>query len=184
MRIKARLLFLIFLSHFNAVADSQFGVAVSVGQSPFLGDLSGETSFSYEVQIHTLFYESTSLPLEGFVAFEAMFVEASLSSESVFPFSTSEKLRINTFLIAPTVCNVGVFQFCLGLGQGTVNINQNLVKRDYGTWNYRGLLRYQVFEKFKLFAQVKYIGKVEIQSGTTRGHFTLLPITGGLAYRF
>ena len=171
--------------HTQAMARSQFGIAFAVGESSFHGNFSSTPSaLNYEIQFQTLFFESSFLSIEGFLSIEAMFLQVDLQPSGGFHFSANEKTKVNTFLFAPTVCNSGVFQVCLGLGQGTVNVNQAQTRRDYGTWNYRALLRYKVMEGLRIFVQGKYVGEVEIEDGALASDFSVLPISTGLVYRF
>ena len=176
---------LIILTSIHANSSSQLAIAASIGTSSFSGDLSNENSATnYEIQFHTLFLKSKRLPIEAYLSIEAMFMRAELKSINGFPFNTTETAKINTFLFAPTVCNTGTLQICFGLGQGTVNVNQEKTQRDYGTWNYRLLLKYALNKKIKAFSQIKYIGKVEVVNGSTEGHFSIFPISAGLSYKF
>jgi hypothetical protein len=162
--------------------NSQLGLSFSVGQTSFQGDLSDENSAaSYDFQIQTMFQRFKST--EIYLAIETMFLKASVKS-SDFPYDPNEQAKINTFLFAPTICNLGAFQYCIGLGQGTVNVNQNRSRRDFGTWNYRLLLKYKFMKNWKAFFQIKYVGKVEIEVDDRPSEFTLIPYNLSLSYRF
>lgn len=145
--------------------DPHFGLHVGGHGVRFVGDLSDESLHSaVDVQLEFMFVRAKTLPIRGFVAVEAMFTGAT-HTQQAFPFAPGEDLAVRAFLFIPQGCwqPTGSLLWCAGIGQGTVNVNGEQERRDYGTWNYQSSLRFFPRDGLSVGVMGKYVGQVEQQ---------------------
>lgn len=91
-----------------------------------------------------------------------------------------------SFLFVANLCwrALPALEGCLGLGEGTVNINAPGNRRDYGTWNYAAEIDWNPLSRLWVVARGRFIGRVEQQVEGVDSEFSMYTATGGLAWRF
>lgn len=154
----------------------QFGGAAAV----FLGDLNQRTELPVlDFQIKTLFYKNGAFM--SYLAIDVLTLSTINQSER-FLFASDANLRVLAFLFIPHVCYLAASQhvsICGGIGQGTVNVNSDSNRRDYGTWNYQVQVDYYVADGWSVGLQAKYVGRVEQEIDGVDSFFTF--VTAGLS---
>jgi hypothetical protein len=71
---------------------------------------------------------------------------------------------------------------CGGIGQGTVNVNGDDNRRDYGTWNYQTSLRFFPYKGLSVGLLGKYVGRVEQQVNGRDSQFTFMSLAGSVGW--
>ena len=164
--------------------DPAFGLHLGGHGARFVGDLSDDAlQRALDVQLEFLFLRSERLPVRGFVAVEAMFTGGA-HTQQAFPFAPGEALQVRAFLFIPQGCwqPTASLLWCAGIGQGTVNVNGERERRDYGTWNYQSSLRIFPYEGLSVGLVGKYIGQVEQQVEGVDSAFSLLTLGAGVGW--
>jgi hypothetical protein len=164
--------------------------AVSLGYSAgvvgFLGDLSNDRArVLQEVQVETLFLRNASGRLGGHLAIAALWGDMHHDGDA-FPFPEDADLKLLSFLFVANLCwrPVPSLEGCLGLGEGTVNINTPGHRRDYGTWNYAAEIDWNPIARLSVVARGRFIGAVEQQVEGVDADFSLYTATAGVAWTF
>lgn len=164
--------------------DPDVGIQLSSGAARFSGDLSNDdTQAVVDLQIETLFVRASKLPLMGYLAIDALFTSASIT-QPAFPFKRGEELQVRAFLFIPHLCVLpsDMVLFCGGIGQGTVNVNGDGNRRDYGTWNYQTSLRFFPYKGLSVGLLGKYVGRVEQQVNGKDSQFTFMSLAGSVGW--
>ena len=171
---------------FSLASSANWGLQYSYGKANFAGDLSKDESNLHNFQILTLFGHANKWPLKYYLSIDSISTKVTHVGQK-FPFPEKATLKILAFLFVANLCHDKEqlkWQFCAGLGQGTVNVNADHVRSDYGSWNYQLQLNYLYRPDFYFFTQTKYIGKVEIENNGVNGAFGFYTYTLGLGYLF
>ena len=165
---------------------ASFGVLLSAGSGAFIGDLSNEKGTTVvDLQLELLFVRANTLPLSGFLTINALFTSTHHTG-SQFPYDDNAELTIRSFLFIPHLCgHLGdAVEFCGGIGQGTVNVNSEGQRRDWGTWNYQLMARFHLWKGVSAALIAKYVGKVEQEVDGVGSDFSFLTGQAGLGWRF
>lgn len=189
MKISNRLgivFFLLFITLFVHAAnfENQWGLQYSLGPSNFIGDLSNESNaVTHDFQIQTMFIQNSKKTIEAYLAIDVLSLSAKHTGNR-FPYPEQSNLHILAFLFIPTVCNYpNQWQYCFGIGQGTVNVNEGSNRRDYGTWNYQALIKYALHRKWWITFMGKYVGRIEQRTNDVDGDFSFTTFALGITYR-
>jgi hypothetical protein len=157
-----------------------------VGVAGFLGDLSGDQGrLVNEAEVDTLFVQRPEGHLRGYLGITTLWTRADHDG-SAFPFDGGAELNVLGFLFMANLCgrpDVPV-SGCLGLGNGTVNVNEPGDRRDYGTWNYLARVDVEPWRGLVLTAQGRYIGRVEQQVAGVNSAFALWTAQAGAGWQF
>jgi hypothetical protein len=179
------LFFISFLFCQNLFAES-WGGQYSYGNADFAGQLSKNIAPVSNFEILTLFGHAKEYSLKYYLSINAISTKVTHQG-NVFPYPENSSLKVLAFLFVANLCHdpeLIKWQVCGGIGQGTVNVNEANFRNDYGTWNYQLQLNYHYHHKIYFFTQIKYIGKVEIQTNGNDVQFGFYTYTLGLGYRF
>ena len=133
----------------------------------------------------TLYVRSRSGRLSGHLSIDTLWTHTQHDGEQ-FPFPADAQLKVLSFLFVANLCwqPVQALSGCLGLGEGTVNVNAPQHRRDYGTWNYAAELDWRLASGLSLVARGRFIGRVEQQVDGVNAAFSLYTATGGLSWTF
>lgn len=160
--------------------------AIGVQYAPliarFTGDLSAETTFAQSVQIKTLYVDAATLPLRGYFSIDVMWT-GTRHTGTRFAYPANSDLDVLGFMFRGNLCWTpdGPLDVCLGLGNGTVNVNAAKDRRDWGTWNYQLQVDYALGDTLGVFALGQYIGEAEQEIDGVAASFTMLTAGGGLS---
>lgn len=170
-----------------AAADHPPAVALRyhVGVAGFLGDLSDDRGgIVNEAEVDTLFVQRPDGHLRGYLGITALWTHAAHDG-TAFPFDTDADLRILGFLFVANLCARpdAPLAVCLGLGEGTVNVNEPGDRRDYGTWNYLARLDVEPWKGLVLTAQGRFIGQVEQQVAGVDSQFSFWTAQAGVGWQ-
>jgi hypothetical protein len=169
------------LVNFSAFAEIKQSAAILLGSSTILGDLnptkSRVLSYNHRYLVQTDGQNSWGIGIH-------MIRTETRANESDFPFHIDETVSILSFLFAPTFCHNDVLRVCAALGQGTVNANSKLERRDYGSWNYHLHASLPTDWGFNLESQLSYVGKVEMETNQNESEFAFTSSFLGASYYF
>jgi hypothetical protein len=175
------------LAHAEPSAPHQtLGIGYSAGVMGFLGDLSEDQArLVQEAQLETLYLKSASGRVRGHLAIGALWGHTQHDGEA-FPYPPKAPLQLLSFLYVANLCwqPASELRGCLGLGEGTVNINARDFRQDYGTWNYAAELAWRPVPKLSVVARGRFIGAVEQQVKGVNAEFSLYTATAGVAWTF
>ena len=92
-----------------------------------------------------------------------------------FPFPQKESLGTVIFLLDVGACYFQpmTVRYCAHIGQGTVNINHNDSRRDYGTWTYALMAEQNIGPDWSLQFFLRYIGRVEQRLSSVDSEFSM-----------
>ena len=169
-----------------SAATPRVGVQYSAGVSGFTGDLSDDFgALTQEVHIKTLYVDGRAERLRGYLSMGMLTTQATHDG-SDFAFPEGASLRVLSFLFVAHLCwrPTERLQGCLGLGEGTVNINAPRDRRDFGTWNYAAQLDLELTERLALVTTGRFIGSVEQQIAGRDAAFSLYTATAGLGWAY
>ena len=165
---KSKLLYFIFTCFLASLTKVSFAggeIATSYSRARFLGDLSTEKSAPLYGFHFRHWHEpqglSPLLNLKAGLSLDVLSIKTRHDG-NVFPYRQDEEIRILAFLFLPTVClhsNNLDMQVCGAIGQGTVNVNTDDNRQDYGTWNYQADLKWG--QEIMIGLMTKFVGKVE-----------------------
>lgn len=158
----------------------------SAGVMGFVGDLSEDPArWVQEAQVETLFVRNASGRLGGHLAIAALWGETHHDGVA-FPFPEGADLKVLSFVFVANLCwrSLPALEGCLGLGEGTVNINAPGNRRDFGTWNYAAELAWSPVPRLSVVGRGRFIGSVEQQVDGEDAAFSLYTGTAGLRWAF
>lgn len=163
------------------LAAPVFGVQYAPMAARFVGDLSDETTLAHGVQLKTFYLDAERWPIRSYVAIDVMWT-ATTHTGSHFRYPAGADLRVLAFLFRLNTCWMPTerFDVCLGLGQGTVNVNAPKDRRDWGTWNYQVQTDYALTDSISVFLLGQSIGEVEQEIAGVPAAFTILTAGGGI----
>jgi len=164
------------------LATPAVGVQYGPMVARFIGDLSDETTLGHSVQIKTLYIDAETLPIRAYFAFDIMWTATEHRGDR-FLYPAGAELDVLGFLWRPNLCwhpDLPI-EICGGIGQGTVNVNAEKDRRDWGTWNYQLQLDVALADHITVFAQGKYVGEVEQEIDGVPAAFTVLMAGGGVS---
>lgn len=108
----------------------------------------------------------------------------SFFKNSNFEFSVKEPVSILSFSFAGTGCHpTDKVDLCLGLGQGTVNVNSQKRRRDFGSWNYHFFSFFHINDYASAFLHTRYVGQVEIEDNGKKAEFGYKTVGLGISYK-
>lgn len=164
------------------LAPPVIGVQYAPMAAHFTGDLSDSTRLAHDVQIKTFYIDAKRWPIRSYVAIDVMWTSAEHTGDR-FAYPAGAELNVLAFLFRLNTCwrPSARFDLCLGLGQGTVNVNADRDRRDWGTWNYQLQSDVALTDTFSVFAIGQYIGEVEQEIAGRPASFTILTAGGGLS---
>ncbi len=171
-----------------ATVDPPPGVALryNAGVAGFLGDLSDDRGrLVNEVEVDTLFVQRDDGRLRGYLGISTLWTAAAHDG-SAFPFDQGAELRVLSFLFVAHLCARpdAPVSLCLGLGEGTVNVNEPGDRRDFGTWNYLARLDVEPWRGLVLSGQGRFIGRVEQQVAGVDSQFSFWTAQLGAGWQF
>jgi len=172
----------------SAAERPRVGLSYSAGASGVTGDLGPQFgALVQDFALETLFLQTRSERLQANLSINTLVTSATHDGDR-FPFPADADLRVLSFLFVANLCyrpgeshGLGL---CLGLGEGTVNINAPEDRRDYGTWNYRAGVDLALTDHLLLTANARFIGSVEQQVGGVDGAFSVYTAEGGVGWRY
>lgn len=184
----------LLLSHSLALADDAPAQALrdgprlgySAGVMGFVGDLSEDPArLVQEAQVETLFVRNASGRLGGHLSIATLWGETHHDGQD-FPFPEDADLRVLSFVFVANLCWLSrpALEGCLGLGEGTVNINAPGNRRDFGTWNYAAELAWSPVPRLSVVGRGRFIGSVEQEVEGEDAAFSLYTGTAGLRWAF
>jgi hypothetical protein len=180
-------LFILLVASGQSLAEGKnIGLQYSLAASSFFGDLStNKTQWTHDFQLTFFHFNSADWPLEYYVAIDTLFTDAQ-NTGNKFSYPTDSRIRILAFLFIVNICSKDLtpINFCVGLGQGTVNANTVPEQRDWGTWNYQLLAKYTLKPEFSIHALAKYVGRVEQVVNTQYAYFSFISWGLGGEYLF
>jgi len=150
------------------------------GVSAFAGDLDG-------TERHPTVLVGVRRPFEdGAVAlsFDVLRTEA-MQRRGAFPYDRGDRLDVLAFLLLPQLCGearAGT-EVCGGIGLGTVNVNTEGDRQDYGTWHYEAAARQDLTAALQLEVAAKYIGKIEQTREGDDAAFWLVTYGAGISWK-
>lgn len=166
-------------------ATPHVGVQYAALATRFVGALSDETTLAHSVQIKALYLDGAEWPLRAYLAIDT-FWTATRHAGDRFPYPADAELDVLGFLFIPHLCWRPELPLtaCLGLGQGTVNINAARDRRDWGTWNYQLQIDVALGDHATAFALGKAAGRIEQAVDGEPAQATLLMLGGGVGGHF
>lgn len=161
------------------------GVQYAALGARFVGDLTQRTELAHSVQIKTLFIDGDDWPLRAYLAIDTVWT-STRHDGTRFPYPAGAELSVLGFLFIPHLCwrPSAPVQVCGGLGQGTVNVNAEGHRRDWGTWNYQLQVDVPLGQYASVFALGKSVGEVEQEVDGAPAAFTVLMLGGGVGGQF
>lgn len=156
----------------------------SAGVAGFTGNLSSERdSLFHDFQIS--FLHQSNQKIEGHLSFDVMTL-STVHTGKTFPFDSGVNLRLLNFFMIPSICYrfVDHFRSCAGIGIGTVNVNSETQRRDYGSWNYQIQAQYFLYDAWSIQALVKYVGEVEQTVAGAASQFGFYAFGIGLGWSY
>ena len=164
-----------------------FGVQYSAGIASFIGDLRGpDVVFVQDIQAKVLHVSTLEDHLRYYLAIDVLITGAQAEGGAFLGYPDGAELEVLSFLFIPMVCGApnAALQVCGGLGQGTVNVNAERDRRDWGTWNYQAQIDVSPWPWLQLFALGKYVGAIEQQVDGVDSSFSFFTLTGGAGLTF
>lgn len=169
----------------NSLGASQ--IAIGAGSAAYHGDLSSDSVAPAYLLSYRIKDEDTapagSRTAAWYTGFEIFRSEATHDGRR-FPYADQATLSLLGFFFTPGICQgFEVIEICASIGIGTLNVNSQGNRQDYGTWNYQVESKYRIGELF--FAQIdaKKIGDIEQTVEGRAAHFWLTSILFSLGYR-
>ena len=188
MLLRSTLLLATLLGTAHAEAPGRvLSLQYTAGVASFIGDLRGpDPLFVNDVQIKVLHMSALEDRLRFHMAIDVLFMGARAEGGAFAGYDDGAELRVLSFLFIPSVCGVPVpsIQVCAGIGQGTVNVNAEGDRRDWGTWNYQLQVDYAPLPWLQLIALGKYVGAVEQEVRGVDSQFSFVTATGGVGVVF
>ena len=169
------------------VFERHFGVQYSAGIASFIGDLRGpEPVFVQDIQAKVLHVSTLEDHLRYYLAIDVLITGAQAEGGAFLGYPDGAELDVLSFLFIPMVCGApnAALQVCGGIGQGTVNVNAENDRRDWGTWNYQAQIDVSPWPWLQLFALGKFVGAVEQQVDGVDSEFSFFTVTGGAGLTF
>jgi hypothetical protein len=164
-----------------------FGVQYSAGIASFIGDLRGpDVVFVQDIQAKVLHVSTLEDHLRYYLAIDVLITGAQAEGGAFLGYPDGAELEVLSFLFIPMVCGApnAVLQVCGGIGQGTVNVNAERDRRDWGTWNYQAQIDVSPWPWLQFFALGKYVGAIEQQVDGVDSSFSFFTLTGGAGLTF
>jgi hypothetical protein len=166
-------------------ASPSVGVQYTPLYTRFVGDLSDSAGLGHGFQIQTLFVDAPQAPIRAYLSIDVAWTSATHTGDR-FAYPAGADLQMLSFLFRGNLCWLAsdALSACLGLGQGTVNINAERDRRDWGTWTYQASVDYALSPHWGVVALGQYIGEVEQEIDGIAASFTVLTAGGGVRWRW
>lgn len=166
-------------------ATPHVGVQYAALAARFVGDLSAQTTLAHSVQIKAMYIDGAEWPLRAYLAIDTFWTGAQHQGDA-FGYPPGADLDVLGFLFIPHLCWRPELPLtaCLGLGQGTVNINAARDRRDWGTWNYQLQLDVALGDHATAFVIGKAVGRIEQAIDGVQAQATILMLGGGVGGHF
>ncbi len=168
-----------------ARADDDVSIEASLATTRFVGDLGdAEVGLGIDVQVKTLFVPIGRSRFSAHLAFD-LFLAWTEHAGAQFPFPAGADLSIRGFLFLPNLCwdaRATSTRLCGAIGQGTVNVNTDGHRRDYGSWNYEVSARQPITRGLFATIAAKYVGQVEQQVAGVDSAFSIVALRLGAGW--
>jgi hypothetical protein len=168
-----------------AVADDDVSIEATMAATRFVGDLGdAEVGLGVDVQLKTLFVPIGRSRFSAHLAFD-LFLAWTEHAGDQFPYQPGADLTIRGFLFLPNLCwdaRATSTRLCGAIGQGTVNVNADGDRRDYGTWNYELSARQPIARGLFATVAAKYVGRVEQQVRGVDSYFSIVALRIGAGW--
>lgn len=164
----------------------RIGVQASAGVAGLVGDLGTQSGMPvWDVEISTLYRNGKGGHLGGYLGIDTLTFTAQRQPSDGFYFKEGP-IRILSFLYIANLCTIGHerAQVCLGLGEGTVNVNGSGFRADFGTWNYHLRLAWSPLPNVSAVATGRFVGRVEQQVAGVDSAFSYWTSQLGLKYTY
>ena len=168
----------------SANAEDSVSVQTSAGATRFFGDLAGsDVGFGLDVQVKTLFVRIGDSRFSAHLGFDLLLAWTDHVGTQ-FPFALNADLALRGFLFLPNLCwdASTSTRICGAIGQGTVNVNADGDRRDYGSWNYELSARVKIHKGLFANVSAKYVGQVEQQVGGVDSSFAVGLVAAGVGW--
>ena len=158
-----------------------FETSLSYGVAAFHGDLTKDQSAPVKTAQIRAYAGPAGLmlgfPLEPFLGFEVLQVSTKAKTTR-FPYISGSNLNPLGFFMTPGYCArlQESLALCASVGIGTLNVNSESNRQDYGTWNYEIATQYLLGERGFVKVVAKKVGDVEQTVGEQRSHFWLTSV--------
>ncbi len=155
--------------------------SLSYGAAAFHGDLTSDQSAPVKTAQIRAFDEPAGsmfgFTLEPFLGFEVLHVRTTATATR-FPYLNGTKLNLLGFFMTPGYCArlQDSLALCAAVGIGTLNVNSQTDRQDYGTWNYELATQYLLGERGFVKVVGKKVGDVEQMVGEQSAHFWLTSV--------
>ena len=166
-----------------AAPAPRLGIQASAGVAGLVGDLGSQAGHPvWDIEISTLYRYSKGGHLGGYLGIDLLSFSATQESDGFY--YDPGQVDILSFLFIANLCSIGHrhWEACIGLGEGTVNVNSGENRGDFGTWNYHLRAAWLLRSDLSIVATSRFVGRVEQEKDGVPSSFSYWTTQLGLKY--